>query len=344
MVSNNKWLYLNKIKNYRGNTALIVLFMGFFFSGCSFFPKEEQLLAPPLKEPPAIIYETIEVKKGLFEKKIEGTGYLISVNQKNFCFKNRGGRLKQVYVVSGDVVEKGDLLAELMTDNLESQIKQQEINLQKIQMNYELAVASDESKFNIKRAELDVAMEQLKLDDLRKELAESKIISAIDGTVNYTTEAKQGDYVEAFRTIVRVADVSNIQLEYTGDNLSDFLLGMKVSINLANNILNGRVVMNPANKPLNTDEKDTPSVRIKVTGIPKTVKIGDAADITLVLNRKENVIVIPKNLMHTRDARNYVDVLENDIKKERDIETGAVSQMEIEVTKGLNVGDKLINE
>ncbi len=338
--------FFKQINEYRRNYVLVtmILLLVFWMAGCKLFPKEEQILAPPLKEPPAVTYDTIDIEKGLFEIKTECTGYFISVNQKSFYFKNRGGNLKQVYVTTGDIVKKGDLLAEKITDNLESQTKQQEILLQKTQMDYELTVAADQSKYQIKRAELDVAMEQLKLDDLQRELTESKIIATADGTVNFTTIAKQGDYIEAYKTIVTVADVSNIQLEHTGDKINEFKLGMKVLVELDNKTYYGRVVMTPANMPQNTEQKAVPSIRIKLNAIPKTVKIGDSAEITAIKVRKENVIVIPKNLIHNFGNRNYVYLLENGVKKERDIETGLESQTEIEIIKGLNIGDKLIND
>lgn len=346
MSGRNDYQSISQIKKHRQGIILIAgtLLLLFTLSGCIFFPKEEKILAPPLKEPPEVTYETIEIAKGLFENKIESVGYFISVNQKNFCFKNRGGRLKQVRVATGDIIKKGTLLAELLTDSLESQIKLQEIMVEKAQMAYDIMVASEESPYNIRRAKLDLTSEQLKLDDLGKELAESKLVSTVNGTVNYTTEAKEGDYVDAFRTIVRLADISNIQLECTGDKINYFKLGNKVGIAIDDQSFYGRVVMTPANMPLSTDEKTVPSVRIKVDVLPKTVKIGDSAYITLILIRKEEVIVIPKNLIHNYGARNYVHVLENGLQKERDIEIGTENQTEVIVTKGLEPGDQLIND
>lgn len=338
--------FFKQINESRRNYLLVTVIIPLFFwvAGCKLFPEEEQILAPPLKEPPAVTYDTIEIKKDVFEIKTECTGFFISVNQKSFYFKNRGGNLKQVYVATGDTVKKGDLLAEKITDNLESQIRQQEILLQKAQMDYELAVAADQSKYQIKRAELDVAMEQLKLDDLQRELAESRLIATTNGTVNFTTLAKQGDYIEAYKTIVTVVDDSNIQLEHTGNKINEFKLGMNVIVKLDEKTYSGRVVMTPANMPKNTEQEVVPSIRIKLNAIPKTVKIGDSAEITAIQVRKENVIVIPKNLIHSFGNRKYVHLLENGVKKERDIETGIESQTEVEIVKGLNVGDKLIND
>jgi len=99
---------------------LIIMFVIIFTSSCSFIPREEEVLAPPLKEPPKITYDYIELKRGTIEEKVQCTGYFVSVNQKDLSFKNQSGRLKGIYVKLGDKVKKGDLLAELFNENLEN--------------------------------------------------------------------------------------------------------------------------------------------------------------------------------------------------------------------------------
>lgn len=51
-------------------SGAIILTVMMLNSGCNLFPKEEEVLAPPLMEPPEISYETKEVKKGTIEKSI----------------------------------------------------------------------------------------------------------------------------------------------------------------------------------------------------------------------------------------------------------------------------------
>jgi membrane fusion protein, macrolide-specific efflux system len=268
---------------------LTAIFIIFVFSGCSLIPKEEEVLASPLKVPPKITYDFIELKKGTIEQKVECTGYFISVKQSDLSFKNRSGRLKAVYVTVGDKVKKGDLLAELYTDELESQIKQQTIILQKTQMFYDAAVASEESNFNIKSAELNVELEKIKLDDLQRVLSESKMFSPIEGTIDYVTDARQGEYIDSFRAIARVADPYNLQLQYTGDNITDFELGMKVSVKVDDAVISGSVVATPSNLPRDVNEEIKKQIRIKLDKVPGDVEIGNSADITLMLAKKENV-------------------------------------------------------
>src|SRR5699024_7730065 len=115
------------MSRFRQMTILSIIFciMSAILSGCYLFPSEEEVLAPPLIEPAEITYDVIEVKRGDVERKITGTGTFISVEQEPVFFKNRGGRFKACHVNMGDEVEKGQLLAELTTDNIQTDIKKQ---------------------------------------------------------------------------------------------------------------------------------------------------------------------------------------------------------------------------
>lgn len=132
----------------------------FSFSGCYFFPKEEEVLAPPLKVPEQVTYQTMDVKTDTIQRKIEGNALLMSVEQSDLFFRDRGGRLKKIYVKIGDKVKKGDVLAELDNEEIINQIKQQEIALRKAEISYE------QQKL---MGKLDIASAERKLDRLREE-------------------------------------------------------------------------------------------------------------------------------------------------------------------------------
>ena len=71
------------IKNKCIIAAVLIMFL---FTSCTLMPVEEEVLAPPVKEPQKVEYETIEVKKGTIEKKIRCTGYFVSVATEDVFF------------------------------------------------------------------------------------------------------------------------------------------------------------------------------------------------------------------------------------------------------------------
>lgn len=325
----------------------LVFFVMCLLTGCYFFPEEEEVLAPPIREPEKVTYDTMDVKKGSIERTIKGSGNFISIEQKDLFFKFKGGRLKDIYVKTGDVVKKGDLIAELDTDNLVNEIKLQTIALKKAELMYEkiktdIDIQGGGDKFALKQTELDVEAAQLKLDNLQLELEKSKLVSPIDGEVVYINKIEQGEYINAYDSIVRIADPSRLQLEYSGDKISEFSLGMKVDVAIDKENYTGEVVMTPANLPLNANGDMKKVIRIKVDKLPDTVELGDYANITLVLERKDNVIVLPRNIINNFSGRKFVHVLENELRVERDLEVGIQTATEVEVVKGLKEGEKVI--
>lgn len=328
----------------RGVLLLIIMVLLMTsLSGCYLFPKEEEVLAPPLVEPPEITYETQEVKSGVIEKKISASGTFVSIEQANMFFKHRGGRLKDIHVKVGDYVEKGQVIAELDSSDLENQIKQQEIQLKKAQTRLSQVKAHSGDKYEQRMAQYDVELAKLTLDNLKRQLNECKLTADISGNVVYVDlNVSIGDYVDAYQTLIRVADPNKLQLQVTGPDTSSFNLGMEADVTIKKQTYSGKVVMTPADVPLDVPEEQRDIVRIEVDDLPEDVKLGESAQVSLILDKREDVIVIPRNLVRNYMGRKYVLVLEDGLKKERDVEVGLETATEAEIMKGLEEGELLI--
>jgi multidrug efflux pump subunit AcrA (membrane-fusion protein) len=219
------------------------------------------------------------------------------------------------------------------------QIKLEEINLKKAQMLYDEKLELEEnavqnSKSEAQMAALDLEAQKLRLEALRSDYEKAKIYSPITGTVDYVLSIKEGQYIDAYKTLIRIADISNLQLQYSDEKMSDFQLGMDVEVDIDSKTYKGEVEGTPSNAPEDGDEEAKKSIRINVKDLPGSVKIGDNGLITLRLEKKENVIVLPKNLIHNLGSRNFVQVLENGIRKECDVELGIKTDTEVEIVKG----------
>lgn len=340
-------LILNSYKPPRVLKRISTFVMGGVISismtGCYFFPKEEEVLAPPLIETPKISFTTMDVKSGNIERKISVNGTFTSAHLENLYFKFRGGYLKTVNAKLGDIVSKGDMLAELDTDSLVSQIKQQEITLRINELRYEgKRINQSTNSLDIEEAKLNVESAKLKLEDLRREYEKAKLYSSISGVVVYVDNISGGDYANVNRTLITVADPENLLLQYKGDNSSEFLLGTEVDVKYKGKIYKAEVVASPYNLPLDADKNLKTSIFFRLKELPEGVAIGDGADITLILDKRENVIVIPRSMVNNYGGRSYVQVLENGMKYERDVELGIQTPTEVEIKKGLKEGDKLV--
>lgn len=322
---------------------VMMLLLMISFSGCYLFPKEEEVLAPPLVEPPEITYETAEVKKGVIEKKITDSGTFVSVEQANMFFKHRGGRLKDIHVSVGDYVERGQVIAELDTENLENQIAQQKIHLKKAETRLSQVRAHSGDKYELSMAQYDVELAKLALNNLQRQLDECKLVADMSGNVVYINyNANIGDYVDAYQPMVRIADPTQLQLQVSGSNTSEYSLGMEAEVTVNKKAYTGKVVMTPADVPLDVPEDQRNIVRIDVEDLSEDVKVGAMGQVNLILDRREDVIVVPRNLVRNYMGRKYVLVLDDGLKKEKDVEVGLETPTESEIIKGLEEGEQIV--
>ncbi len=329
------------------NYILAAVFISFLFSGCTLMPVEEEVLAPPVKEPQKVTYETQEAKKGTIEKKIRCTGYFVSVSKEDMFFRYSGGRLNKIYFKYGDTVKKGDLIADLDGGAIADNIALQKLVVQKAQISYDRINTQAElngggGKYDLELAGIELDMEKMKLANLYKEQEKSKLLSEIDGKIVYLKDVKQGDFVNAYDVIATVANPKALQLMYSEDKVSDFRNGMKIDVVIDDKHYDGEVAATPGDAPLNADEVTKKSIRIKVDKLPDTIKLGDDASFSLTLEKKENVIILPRQVINNFVGRKFVNVLVDGIREERDVELGVQTDTEAEIVKGLEVGELVI--
>ena len=157
-------------------------------------------------------------------------GYFADTEQSDFFFKYRSGVLKAIYVVPGDKVKKGDILAELDNTNASSQVRQLEFSLSKAQLSYNETKASGGNEYALQRAALDLQLAQLKLEEARQDIEKSRLVSTVDGIIDYVEDVKNGEMIDANRVLVRITDPERLRFIYKGERLSSFQEGMEVEI------------------------------------------------------------------------------------------------------------------
>lgn len=183
----------NPEKPYRLAKAIAVGIVVTALSGCFLLPREEEILEPPLIEPPQIQYQTMRVQRGTIEDAFTVVGTFVSNMFYDLHFQYRGGRLKDVYVNVGDEVNRGDLVAELFTFDLEDQIKQKQLQLRRAQIARDRILDEVESKYQLSGARMDVELAQIRLEDLRRELEEAELVASVRGTGQQDVDRLKSD-------------------------------------------------------------------------------------------------------------------------------------------------------
>jgi len=343
--------------NVRRAAAWSVAFvMGIWLAGCSLLPKEEAPLDPPLVKPVQENYTTVKVERGTVSQEINATASFESVHTFVAQFTAGGGRIEQMLVHAGDKVKKGDKLVQLAMDGLDIQLKEQELALEKAKYAWMQARSGGGDDEAVKIALLQMQLEQLKYDRLEKQYNSKILTSGIDGEVVFTEDLKPGDAVDAYQTLVTVADPTQLRLAMrveSAGTLQDVEVGFPATVTVRSDgseeTVEGRVVQTPSSAPqtLNKDlaDKYSKTLYIQLPKLPKGARIGGSADVKIVVQKRDNVLKIPKSGLRSYLGRNFVRLLEEGNKiREVDVEPGLQSSTEVEIVQGLKEGDVVVQQ
>ncbi|MDQ6421222.1 efflux RND transporter periplasmic adaptor subunit [Paenibacillus sp. LHD-117] len=333
-----------RMKRIAGLTAALAAALS--LTGCSLLPAEEEPLKPPLVKPPQENYRTVEVVKGRITQEIRGNGTLESYFTDTVQFKAGGGIVKEVLVKAGDIVKKGDPLIRLDTGNMDIELKQMELNLARSSQALKSAKLGGDSE-GIKIAQLQYDIDKLKHERLSEALEGKLLVAETDGQVTYVAELKEGDPVREFETLAVVADPSKLRVAFQTDGTPDVNLvsvGFKAELTFEGKTeLTGKVIQTPSSAPFTEDEiareRNAKMIFVELEKLPEGAKIGTRADVKVLLQERNDVIIIPRSGLRSYLGRTFVRILEEGDKiREIDVETGIKGSTDIEITKGLEEG------
>jgi RND family efflux transporter MFP subunit len=147
-------------------------------------------------------YETVKVQKGDLIQTVDVTGKVKSENNISLHFES-SGVIDRIYVVEGEEVRKGDVLAKLKLDDLNSLVEQAEANL-----NQKIAGVSDEqvnvSLSQINAAEVTYKKAEANLSNV-KALAEENLKNKYVSALNLLDDS----YIKLFTVLKDSEELKN---------------------------------------------------------------------------------------------------------------------------------------
>jgi multidrug efflux pump subunit AcrA (membrane-fusion protein) len=153
-MSNKFWMILG-----------VVFILGFAGSACS---GDGRTIGTPTPLPPLVEYEqeifTVEQGSIISEKELRGE--IVPAKQDRLFFR-ASGFVTRVTVKQGDLVEEGDVLAELQVDDLLAQLQQAQIDLEVSKA--ELEKFENQRAFDVSLAQAEVTIAEKLLDIARLE-------------------------------------------------------------------------------------------------------------------------------------------------------------------------------
>lgn len=237
---------------------------------------------------------------------------------------------------------------EVVLESLKTQINQQRLAIQQTMLELEEISQEKEEKRNYSNEykQIDLKVAQLELNDLYDAFSKAVITSPISGRVIFVDDnLAVGDYVNAQKIFITVADTSDLLFEYTGSNAANIKMGMEATLNVDGKDYTATVVQTPSSVPAEEYEAYKDTVQFRIEEMPENLTTGRRANYEIILEEKKDVVVAPKNAITKYLGGYYASVMNEDgLRSERDVEVGIESATHYEILSGLEEGDVLIIE
>lgn len=312
-------------------------------SGCYFLPDEEEVLPPPTVKTSEVKYTTIIAARKDLVKQVVTAGTVQSATVNEQYFSDQGGVIKAIYVAPGDVVAEGDLIAELETYDLDEQIETQQLYVRRAELTHQIAVEQGYSQAEIDKAALDIQLEENDLAKLYEQKENAKLYATSSGTVSDVTSKGTGEYVNVGESLAKVIDVTDLYINIFPTDLTVYKLNDEVTIRIDGAEYPGYVSrsVDMISYEETIDEKYFVEIKFNTADNESRI-VGNLVDVILVLDRREDVVVVSNNLIKNVNGQDVVYVLEDGRKVERAVEVGLQTGSESEIISGLSEGDEIV--
>jgi len=320
---------------------------------------------------------TVEVTRGSIVQKALAIGNIepdIEIGIKSQV----AGVVRELFVEDGDYVTAGARLLEVKPNptpielaEAKRQVELRQIELENMERDLErkrelrgrdfitqeeLELA--EREFERSRIQVQMATERVALLETGKvRIAdrdiEGVIRSPIDGFV-LETRVETGDPVvplSAFQegtVLITMAEMNNLIFRGTVDEIDVGKLheGMPADVKvgaLPDAAVRGEVYLISL-KARSEDNSTVFPIEVRLTEVGDAVlRAGYSANVDIIIDRRDDVLVIPERLVRTEDDVSRVTILLPDGETdEREIETGLSDALSIEVVSGLQEGDLVV--
>lgn len=313
---------------------ILIFFTACSFGGCYFFPAEEPVLDPPTLNVDEVVYSTYTVTRKDISNVAIQSGYVVSGDETDCFFTKYTGQIKNVYVVPGDFVEEGQLIAEMNNGTIGHQLEIQRLKVQLAQLNYNSSGSAADR--------LQLEIEQTTLEAYQDQYDGGMLYAPRAGQVSFVKSLSPGDYIDPYDVTVRIIDPEKLCVKASVSDSSIYVKGDAVSVEINGDYYNGEVVRTPKEE-LEEMDSEADALYVEFTDKnPDFGYLGSIGNIIKVRAESKNALVIPKYVIKSDGERKYVQILRDGEKFEVDVEIGISNAVETEILSGLSEGDKVI--
>ena len=291
------------------------------------------------------------------------------------------GIIDELYVEAGDRIQKGQTIARIKIipdmvtlNSAETRLNRAKIDYEDAQVDYErqqklfdkdvisyeefknAKLAYDSSKEELSAAENNLELIKNGVTKKAENATNTLVRSTIDGMVldvpiEVGNSVIQSNTFNDGTTIASVADMSDIIFEGKVDEteVGKIREGMPIELEIGAIEKEKFEAVLEYISPKGKEENGAIQFEIKANVQLKEgqfIRAGYSANANIVLDKKDNVLVIPEGFLKFEDEKSYVEVMTNIDQQfeKRFVKTGLSDGINIEITEGLKTDDKVKGE
>lgn len=196
----------------------------------------------------------------------------------------------------------------------------------------------------LKTASIEYENAKTNLETAKLQMGKTRIVSPINGVIVDLRYYTQGTQIESGFIIAGVMDYQTMYMEVQLPEKYISILKPGQEVRLTNYTIPEDTIMGHVTQLSPAINADTRTFKgsVEISNTNYLLRPGMFVRADIVTSRKDSAIVIPKNIILSRQRGKTVFIVQRGLAEERIIETGLENLMDVEVTRGLMKNDRVV--
>jgi len=339
-----------RCRNTDAWTLLFLIVAGSFLLSCNKGQKEDRTKAEAEKKKDkteeAVPVEVTSLERGRLESVLRATANLEAEAQVVVPART-SNRVLELLVEEGDDVKAGQILLRLENDAQQTALERAKVQLEKVRREYDRKKSLYEKNListqEFNNATSDLEELELTVKDNQRELDYTKVRAPISGTITQRM-VNLGDQVNLNQNLFEIIDFNSIVARIFVPEKHLPTLKQSLPARISSAALGEKVYEGEVIRIAPTIDAQTGTVKVTV-GIDRVgiLRPGLFVDVGLVLEVRDDALLIPKKALVYDDAEMYVFSLKADSRVTRKrVEPRLTDRFYVEPVSGFEVGERIV--
>ena len=226
--------------------------------------------------------------------------------------------------------------------NAEWNLASMEAALQKAQVNLDQTLINAADAGNVTKLENDLKRARANHQLLLEQLQDARLTAPFDGVIQFI-KGKAGESATAYQPIIGLADPRKliISADLSEDDAAKVALEQVADLTLdafSSENITGIITKLPTSLVTTQGVIQDRSIRIEVDWPKAGAEIGMLARVNITVQHKDDVLMVPIESVKRSGRRTYVEYMDGDIKRAKNVEIGIQTETHVEILSGLEEG------